>query len=167
MRQCGEVIRADVMEFPDGRSKGCGLVSYEDARDANRAIDELTDSELDGRKIFVREDREVGNNTSNNNNSRDNNKSRNNNNNNNNNNNSSEVSLYVGNIPWDLSWQDLKDAFAEYDCAHSDVGEIRNGRARGWGIVKLPNQGAAKRAIKEMNEAIINGREIYVRYDEQ
>jgi RNA recognition motif-containing protein len=63
-----------------------------------------------------------------------------------------EVSLYVGNIPWDLSWQDLKDAFEEYNCAFSDVGEIRDGRGRGYGIVKIPNMSTAKRAIKEMDQ---------------
>lgn len=160
MRQCGEVSRADVMEFPDGRSKGCGLVTYEDSRDAARAIRELTDSDLQGRQIFVREDREAdgGGSGSSQRPSRGGGRREVSN---------SEESLYVGNIPWDLSWQDLKDAFAEYDCLHSDVGELRNGRARGFGIIKLPNKTMANRAIKEMNEAIINGREIYVRYDEQ
>jgi hypothetical protein len=48
MRECGEVTRADIMEGGDGRSKGCGLVTFANARDATRAINELTDSELDG-----------------------------------------------------------------------------------------------------------------------
>jgi len=172
MRQCGEVSRADIMEDRDGKSKGCGLVTFESAGDASRAINELTDSELDGRPIFVREDREAGNdrgstrqpkrepyeNSSGGNNRRNDRDGRGDN---------GEVSLYVGNIPWDLSWQDLKDAFAEYDCAHSDVGDIRDGKSRGFGIVKIPDMSTAKRAIKEMDEAVINGREIYVRFDEQ
>jgi RNA recognition motif-containing protein len=48
MRECGEVVHADVMENADGRSKGCGLVTFASAQDASRAINELTDSELDG-----------------------------------------------------------------------------------------------------------------------
>merc|ERR1711937_236855 len=61
MRQAGEVSNAEVFTeggAKGGRSKGCGLVTYYDDRDAQRAIDTLNDTELDGRLIFVREDRE-------------------------------------------------------------------------------------------------------------
>lgn len=58
-KQCGHVSRADILEGSDGRSKGCGLIEYADARDAATAIYTLNDTELNGRKIFVREDREV------------------------------------------------------------------------------------------------------------
>lgn len=47
-----------VLEEPNGRSKGCGLVEYSTPREARNAIHELTNSELEGRLIFVREDRE-------------------------------------------------------------------------------------------------------------
>ena len=57
-RSVGEVLHADVMMDGD-RSKGCGLVSFASARDARNAINTLHDSELDGRMIFVREDREA------------------------------------------------------------------------------------------------------------
>ncbi len=59
MRSTGEVLHADVLHAPDGRSKGCGLVEYQTADEAQRAIQELNDTELMGRMIFVREDREV------------------------------------------------------------------------------------------------------------
>ena len=58
-KPCGLVLRADVLEGADGRSKGCGLVEYADSRDAARAVATLNDSELSGRRIFVREDREA------------------------------------------------------------------------------------------------------------
>ena len=59
MRQAGEVTRADVlMDRVTGRSKGCGIVEYEDAADARKALRELHESQLDGRQIFLREDRE-------------------------------------------------------------------------------------------------------------
>jgi RNA recognition motif-containing protein len=44
----------------NGRSKGCGIVEYADINGTNRAIKELNDLELMGRKIFVREDRKRG-----------------------------------------------------------------------------------------------------------
>ena len=55
----GQVSSAKVMMDRDtGRSKGFGFVEFEEAADAERAIAELNDSLLHGRKIFVREDRE-------------------------------------------------------------------------------------------------------------
>src|SRR3546814_11905915 len=58
MRQAGNVTRADVLRGPDGRSRGCGIVEFENLEDAQTAIDTLNDSMLMGRPIFVREDRE-------------------------------------------------------------------------------------------------------------
>ena len=58
-RQVGEVLHADIMTGADGRSKGCGLVTFASPHDAARAISTLHDSVLHSRSIFVREDREA------------------------------------------------------------------------------------------------------------
>jgi len=60
MSRVGTVTRADILTRRDGKSAGCGIVEYSDPHDAERAIAELTDTDLDGRDIFVREDREGG-----------------------------------------------------------------------------------------------------------
>jgi len=61
MRSAGlKVVRASVMTEPGGRSKGCGIVEFSSSQDAVIAIEKLNDSELKGRPIFVREDREQG-----------------------------------------------------------------------------------------------------------
>lgn len=95
MREAGEVTRADIMTGPDGRSKGCGIVEYATEEEAKKAVETLNDTELNGRQIFVREDREErgargGNRFS-----------------------SDETAqsrrVYVGNLSWDVAWQDLKD----------------------------------------------------------
>jgi RNA recognition motif-containing protein len=46
------------MHTPDGRSKGCGIVEFASADGAKQAVLTLNDTELLGRQIFVREDRE-------------------------------------------------------------------------------------------------------------
>eukprot|EP00189_Rhodosorus_marinus_P014034 CAMPEP_0184737458 /NCGR_PEP_ID=MMETSP0315-20130426/278_1 /TAXON_ID=101924 /ORGANISM="Rhodosorus marinus, Strain UTEX LB 2760" /LENGTH=232 /DNA_ID=CAMNT_0027204689 /DNA_START=340 /DNA_END=1038 /DNA_ORIENTATION=- len=56
-RSCGNVIRADVLTNPDGRSKGIGTIVFEDEAGANDAISRLNEAELDGRIIRVRFDR--------------------------------------------------------------------------------------------------------------
>eukprot|EP00316_Scyphosphaera_apsteinii_P024380 CAMPEP_0119344092 /NCGR_PEP_ID=MMETSP1333-20130426/106791_1 /TAXON_ID=418940 /ORGANISM="Scyphosphaera apsteinii, Strain RCC1455" /LENGTH=325 /DNA_ID=CAMNT_0007356515 /DNA_START=34 /DNA_END=1012 /DNA_ORIENTATION=+ len=59
-KAAGDVVHADVMSEPGtGRSKGCGLVVFSNARDAQKAITMLHDTDLLGRPIFVREDREA------------------------------------------------------------------------------------------------------------
>ena len=54
----GNVVHADVLEDHEGRSKGCGIVEYDNPHGAMRAIRELNNTDLKGRLIFVREDRE-------------------------------------------------------------------------------------------------------------
>lgn len=51
----GDVIRADVMTDQGGRSRGCGIVEFADPEQAGQAIEQLNNSELKGRMIFVRE----------------------------------------------------------------------------------------------------------------
>ena len=61
MRQAGEIVRADVlMDSVTGRSKGCGIVKYADAADARKAIRDLHETQIDGRQIYLREDRGEG-----------------------------------------------------------------------------------------------------------
>ncbi|KAL3759723.1 hypothetical protein ACHAWU_008217 [Discostella pseudostelligera] len=60
MREVGDVQYAKILQDRDGRSKGCGIVEFTSPEGASDAIEKLTDSELKGRKIFVREDREEG-----------------------------------------------------------------------------------------------------------
>merc|ERR1719460_1310439 len=52
-KQAGNVVHADVMQ-----GKGCGIVEFERPEEAAAAIRQLHDTELDGRLVFVREDRE-------------------------------------------------------------------------------------------------------------
>lgn len=47
------------MRDASGRSKGCGIVEYRTPAEAQEAINTLLDTELKGRLIFVREDREA------------------------------------------------------------------------------------------------------------
>lgn len=59
MRSAGSVVRADILTDPrTGRSRGCGIVEFARTEDAVRAISTLNQTEVMGRKIFIREDRE-------------------------------------------------------------------------------------------------------------
>ncbi len=54
-RECGEVVYADVMRGPDGRSKGCGIVEFSTPEEAALAIRTLNDREIrcDGIVLYI------------------------------------------------------------------------------------------------------------------
>ncbi len=45
-RECGEVVYADVLRNPDGRSKGCGIVEFSTPKEAALAVRTMTDREI-------------------------------------------------------------------------------------------------------------------------
>eukprot|EP00842_Homolaphlyctis_polyrhiza_P005503 jgi/Hompol1/5954/HPOL_001837-RA len=56
-KQVAPVVKADVYESADGRSKGCGIVEFQNPIDARNAIAMFDRYEWHGRRIEVREDR--------------------------------------------------------------------------------------------------------------
>lgn len=149
-----------MLEESNGRSKGCGLVEYASQEEAAKAIAELNGTELEGRVIFVREDREPE---------------------------GGSISkfakraaaprgagegrqLYVGNVrrvdflvscceskcsydwmmqlPWDTNWKQLKDLFRTVgEVERADIAEYPDGRSRGFGIIRYTNAADALQAI--------------------
>eukprot|EP01138_Halocafeteria_seosinensis_P004221 gb/GECG01004316.1/.p1 GENE.gb/GECG01004316.1/~~gb/GECG01004316.1/.p1 ORF type:complete len:364 (+),score=33.91 gb/GECG01004316.1/:1-1092(+) len=149
MRAAGDVKHAKILEGPDGRSKGCGIVEYSSPLDAANAMRSLNDSVLQGRPILVREDREAREAQ-----------------------NAAPHSipeptrLYVGNIPFSYAWQNLKDTFKTVGpVAYANVTLDQDGRSKGWGLVEFEDPEDAKAAIAEMNGNVVDGRPIEVRYD--
>ncbi|HEY2663855.1 MAG TPA: RNA-binding protein [Candidatus Binataceae bacterium] len=72
--------------------------------------------------------------------------------------------LYVGNLAWAVSDNDLRDLFAE-------AGEVQNAqvivdretnRSRGFGFVEMASDEAAESAIKKFNGRDLKGRAIRV-----
>ncbi|KAK9814358.1 hypothetical protein WJX72_004493 [[Myrmecia] bisecta] len=59
-KAAGEVAYANVMtDMETGRSRGRGVVEFATVEDAQKAVDELDGSDLDGRQISVRPDRDA------------------------------------------------------------------------------------------------------------
>ncbi len=72
--------------------------------------------------------------------------------------------LFVGNLSWGTSDEDLRKAFAPYgDIEDAVVLKDRDtGRSRGFGFVTFVNDSDAESAVSSMNEADIGGRNIVV-----
>jgi len=49
MRQAGDVVRADIFENQQGRSRGIGVVEFRTKEDARNALEKLNKTNLDGR----------------------------------------------------------------------------------------------------------------------
>ncbi|GAB7347456.1 hypothetical protein MBLNU459_g4372t1 [Dothideomycetes sp. NU459] len=185
MRQAGEVLFADVLLLPNGMSKGCGIVEYQTRDQAQNAVNTLSNQNLMGRLVYVREDREAEPRFT-----------------------SGGASgrggfggearggfgggygggmgmsggmaaggggggggrqIYVSNLPYTVGWQDLKDLFRQ--AAHTgsvvraDVHIAPDGRPKGSGVVAFDNPEDAQTAIQQFNGYDWNGRALEVRED--
>jgi RNA recognition motif-containing protein len=75
--------------------------------------------------------------------------------------------LFVGNLPFSVQWQELKDLFSEIgEVEQADVAVGHDGRSRGFGQVIMANLEDAQKAIAELSGADFNGRAIEVRLDQ-
>lgn len=72
--------------------------------------------------------------------------------------------LYVGNLSFDTSAQDLEEIFGEIGTVEStNVIEDRDtGRSRGFAFVEMSSQEEAQNAISELNGKEVDGRELKV-----
>lgn len=72
--------------------------------------------------------------------------------------------LYVGNLPYSTTNDDLSALFADYGTVLSAViiNDRATGRSKGFGFVELEDDSAAEKAIEEMTGKDIEGRNIVV-----
>lgn len=141
MRQAGPVEHVEIMYDGFNRSKGCGLVRFATAEDAQNAVRTFNEQTIDGRPLAVRIDAEAD-------------KFR------------QGWSVYVGNLAWEVTWKELKDLMATVgEVIHADVVRDANGYSRGWGTVRFATQEAAQAAIDKFENHELLGRPITVRFD--
>ena len=73
------------------------------------------------------------------------------------------MKLYIGNLPWKVDDNGLKEMFASYGADEANViSDKFSGRSKGFGFVTIADDEAANKAISEMNDKEIEGRGIKV-----
>ena len=74
------------------------------------------------------------------------------------------MNIYVGNLSWGMSEDDLREAFESYGEVDSVkiIQDKMTGRSRGFGFVEMPDDIEAKSAIAELNGKELDGRAIKV-----
>jgi RNA recognition motif-containing protein len=138
---------ATVVFGRDGRSRGYGIVEFDSVNEATVASEAVNGMEYSGRMLNVRYDAsqkppsaqqkaggEGGFNRS------------------------YDDTVYVGNLPWGITWQQLKDLFQEFSPEYADVKQGPDGRSRGWGTVRFANAEITTEAITKFNGYELIGR---------
>lgn len=154
-KQAGQVHHASIISTEKGVSKGCGVVEFLRADDALRAISQLSNLELDGRVITVREDREdktfprtggaarpspsVRSNVS-------------------------SWQIVVQGLPYSTTWQELKTLIGN-NAVHADIVMSQNGQSRGYGTVRFSSQEDAQKAITDFDQQTYKDRLLTVKWD--
>jgi RNA recognition motif-containing protein len=75
-----------------------------------------------------------------------------------------KMNIYVGNLPFSASEDDVREAFSAYGEV-SSVALIKDkvtGKPRGFGFVEMPNNTEAQQAINELNGKDFKGRSLVV-----
>lgn len=76
--------------------------------------------------------------------------------------------VFIGNLPWNVEWQDLKDLCKEYGpVAFVDIPKNENGQSKGFGIVRYDEPAGASECINKLNGMLLDGRELEVRFDQR
>ena len=75
-----------------------------------------------------------------------------------------EKRLYVGNLPFDISEDQLHELFSVHGQVASTklITDFNTGRSRGFGFVEMRTEEEAQVAIDKMNKAKVGEREIVV-----
>ena len=74
------------------------------------------------------------------------------------------MNIYIGNLPYNTSEDDLRDLFS----AHGEVSSVNviidtdSGRSKGFGFVEMPDKAQAESAINAINQTDVNGRSVRV-----
>jgi RNA recognition motif-containing protein len=74
------------------------------------------------------------------------------------------MNIYVGNLSWSMTDDDLMNLFTEHGSVTSAkiLKDKMNGRSKGFGFVEMEDDEAAKAAIAALNETEIQGRKLIV-----
>lgn len=74
------------------------------------------------------------------------------------------MNIYVGNLDFKVSEDELEQLFAAYGAVSSCkiIVDKYSGRSKGFGFVTMDNDDEANNAIKELNETALKSRDITV-----
>ncbi len=74
------------------------------------------------------------------------------------------MNIYVGSLSYDVTEEDLKQAFEAFGEVESVriIKDMRSGRSKGFGFVEMPGKAQAQSAIDGLNGKELKGRNLNV-----
>lgn len=74
------------------------------------------------------------------------------------------MNIYVGNLPYQTTQDDLRVQFEQYGVVESVniIQDRETGRSKGFGFVVMPDSAAAQNAINTLNDKDMGGRKMKV-----
>ena len=74
------------------------------------------------------------------------------------------MDIYVGNLPWSASEQEIADSFSQYGTVEktSIIVDRESGRSKGFGFVTMNDNDEANSAIEALNGYELGGRGLKV-----
>ena len=74
------------------------------------------------------------------------------------------MNIYVGNLPYQTTQDDLRAHFEQYGAVESVniIQDRETGRSKGFGCVVMPDSAAAQKAIDSLNDVDMGGRKMKV-----
>jgi len=132
---------AEIQKGLTGRSKGFGTVVFRSETEATAAVSALNNTNVDGRDITVRYDKDSSATQT-------------------------PSRLFVGNLPWSASDDDLIAMFEGFSVVSANV-KTANGRSRGFGLVEFQTLDEAKKAHNAKTEFTFQDRTIFTKFDRQ
>ena len=74
------------------------------------------------------------------------------------------MTIYVGNIPYNLKEEELKGIFEQYGKVTSVklITDKFTGRSKGFGFIEMESEEQEDEAVKELNRHIVMGRNLVV-----
>jgi RNA recognition motif-containing protein len=79
------------------------------------------------------------------------------------------MNIYIGQLPYNTSEEELKSIFTEYGevASLNLIKDKFSGQSKGFGFIEMPNNAEADQAIKALNKSMLKGREIKVNQAEE
>lgn len=74
------------------------------------------------------------------------------------------MNIYVGNLPYEVSDEELREVFARFGQVASAnvIKDRQSGKSKGFGFVEMPTQSEAQAAIAGLNGKELKGRTLNV-----
>lgn len=148
-----KVLQCEVARQSGGRSKGWALVDFATPEEAQTAIAQMHNSEVQSRSIIVRVERPGAGAKSARVETRP--------------ENSSGLQIVVRNLPWTTTSEDLRQVFQQVGNVVSAVAVCHTdtGRSKGWGTVLFETREQAQAAIQGFNGVELENRPMQIKLD--